>query len=78
MSQRSIVARLAEEKGLVIAGPEALTLRRQRCGQGFAFVTPAGVFLRDAAEIRRLKALAVPPAYVNVRFAAAAAAMASR
>jgi DNA topoisomerase-1 len=74
MSQRSIVARLADEKGLVIAGPEALTLRRQRCGKGFAFVTPSGAFVRDAAEIRRLKALAVPPAYINVRFAADPAA----
>jgi DNA topoisomerase-1 len=69
MSQRSIVARLAEEKGLVIVRPEALTLRRQRCGSGFAFVRPSGDFLRDALEIHRLKALAVPPAYVNVRFA---------
>jgi DNA topoisomerase-1 len=74
MSQRSIVARLAEEKGLVIVGPEALTLRRQRCGKGFAFVTPSGAFVRDAGEIRRLKALAVPPAYANVRFAADPAA----
>src|SRR5437899_7576956 len=74
MSQRSIVARLAEERGLVIASPDALTLRRQRCGKGFAFVTPSGAFLRDAGEIRRLKSLAVPPAYVNVRFAADEAA----
>lgn len=74
MSQRSAVARLAEEKGLVIVGQEALTLRRQRCGKGFAFLTPGGNFVRDAAEIRRLKALAVPPAYVNVRFAADPAA----
>jgi len=74
MSQRSTVARLAEEKGLVIVGPEALTLRRQRCGKGFAFVTPSGTFVRDAGEIRRLKALAVPPAYINVRFAADPAA----
>ena len=74
MSQRSIVARLAEEKGLVIVGAGALTVRRQRCGKGFAFVTPSGSFLRDATEIRRLKALAVPPAYVNVRFAADPAA----
>jgi len=49
MSQHSIVARLAEEKGLVIASPEALTLRRQRCGKGFAFVTPSGAFVQDAA-----------------------------
>lgn len=74
MSQRSIVARLAEGKGLVIVGPEALTLRRQRCGKGFAFVTPFGAFVRDQEEIRRLKALAVPPAYANVRFAADPAA----
>lgn len=74
MSQRSIVARLAEAKGLAIVGPEALTLRRRRCGKGFAFVTPSGAFVRDAGEIRRLKALAVPPAYINVRFAADPAA----
>ena len=74
MSQRSLVARLADEKGLVIVGPDALTLRRQRCGRGFAFVTPSGAFLRDAAEIARLKALAVPPAYTNVRFSADPAA----
>lgn len=74
MSHRSTVARLAEEKGLVIVGPEALTLRRRRRGKGFAFVTPSGAFVRDVGEIRRLKALAVPPAYVNVRFAADPAA----
>ncbi|GEP53028.1 DNA topoisomerase IB [Reyranella soli] len=74
MSQRSIVARLVEEKGLVIVGPAALTLRRQRCGKGFAFVKPSGAFVRDQEEIRRLKALAVPPAYANVRFAADPAA----
>jgi DNA topoisomerase I len=74
MSQRSLVARLAEDKGLVMVGPEALTIRRQRCGKGFAFVMSSGAFLRDRSEIRRLKALAVPPAYVNVRFAADKAA----
>ena len=74
MSQRSLAARLAEEKGLVIVGPQALTLRRQRCGKGFAFVASSGAFVRDPDEIRRLKALAVPPAYVNVRFAADKAA----
>ena len=74
MSQRSVVARLAEEKGLVIVSPDALTLRRQRCGKGFSFLTKTGAVVRDAREIKRLKALAVPPAYVNVRFAADQAA----
>ena len=62
MSQRSVVARLAEEKGLVIVSPEALTLRRQRCAKGFSFLTNTGALVRDAREINRLKALAVPPA----------------
>jgi DNA topoisomerase I len=74
MSHRSVVARLAEERGLVIVGPGALTIRRQRCGKGFAFRTGSGGCVRDAGEIKRLKALAVPPAYVNVRFAADGAA----
>jgi DNA topoisomerase I len=74
MSQRSVVARLAEEKGLVIVSPDGLTLRRQRCGKGFSFLTKTGALVRDAGEIKRLKALAVPPAYVNVRFAADEAA----
>lgn len=58
----------------MLVGPDALTLRRQRCGKGFAFLTSSGAFLRDRAEITRLKALAVPPAYSNVRFAADGAA----
>ena len=70
MSPSSAVARLARDKGLVIVSPQALTLRRQRCGKGFVFVDPSGAILREEQEIRRLKALAVPPAYVNVRFAA--------
>lgn len=74
MSQRSLVASLAEEQGLVIVTPKALTLRRQRCGKGFAFVTPSGAYVRAADEIKRLKALAVPPAYANVRYAADKAA----
>jgi DNA topoisomerase-1 len=74
MSQRALIARLAKENGLIIVSPQALDVRRQRCGKGFAFVTASGQFLRDAAEIARLKALAVPPAYVNVRYAHDAAA----
>jgi hypothetical protein len=48
-SQRSAVARLAEEKGLVIVSPDALTLRRQRRGKGFAFLTKTGALVRDKA-----------------------------
>jgi DNA topoisomerase I len=74
MAQRTLVARLAEEKGLFIVAPEALTMRRRRCGKGFAFMTASGTLLRDAGKIAWLKSLAVPPAYVNVRYAADEAA----
>src|SRR5262249_42985905 len=69
MARRGLVARLAEERGLLIVAPEALTVRRRRCGKGFAFVNESGAVLRDAARIAWLKSLAVPPAYVNVRYA---------
>lgn len=73
-SHRTLVARLAAEQGLTIVGPEALDLRRQRCGKGFIFLGPTGRRIRDAAEIARLKSLAVPPAYGDVRYAADATA----
>jgi len=65
---------LAREKGLTIVGPDALTIRRRRCGRGFTFRLPSGAILRDRSDIARLKALAVPPAYADVRFAAEASA----
>jgi DNA topoisomerase-1 len=70
ISQRKFVEQLAREKGLTIVGPEALTVRRQRCGTGFCFRLESGAVLRDAREIARLKSLAVPPAYTDVRYAA--------
>jgi DNA topoisomerase-1 len=70
MAQRALIARLAEEQGLAIVRPEALTLRRRRCGKGFAFLTESGALVREASRIAWLKSLAVPPAYTNVRYAA--------
>ena len=68
-SQKEFVETVAREKGLTIVGPEALTVRRQRCGAGFCFRLESGALLRDRREITRLKALAVPPAYSDVRYA---------
>lgn len=72
--QSKFVATLAREKGLTIVGPEALTVRRQRCGTGFTFRLASGAVLRNPVDLARLKALAVPPAYAEVRFAADASA----
>jgi DNA topoisomerase-1 len=69
-SQRKFVETVAREKGLTVVGPEALTVRRQRCGTGFCFRLASGALMRDRGEIARLKALAVPPAYTDVRYAA--------
>jgi DNA topoisomerase-1 len=46
-----------------------LVIRRVRCGSGFAYQRADGRRLRDAATLRRLKSLAVPPAYEDVRYA---------
>jgi DNA topoisomerase-1 len=49
--------------------PEALTISRRRHGRGFAYCDADGVRLRDPATVARLAKLAVPPAYVEVRYA---------
>src|SRR5262245_47421187 len=70
MAQRALVARFAEERGLVIVRPKALTWRRRRCGTGFSFITESGETVRDRATVAWLKSLAVPPAYAEVRYSA--------
>jgi DNA topoisomerase-1 len=72
--QSKLIETLAREHGLTIVGPDALTVRRQRCGTGFTFRLASGEVLRSRADIARLKALAVPPAYADARFAAEASA----
>jgi DNA topoisomerase I len=58
--------RLAKRLGLKLIAADELTIRRRRCGQGFAYFGPDGKRIVDRAEIRRLKSLAVPPAYEDV------------
>ena len=50
-----------------------LVLRRQRSGKGFRFVDADGATIKDTETVARLKSLAMPPAYANVRYAADAA-----
>ena len=49
--------------------PHELSIRRRRNGKGFAYIAPGGRALRDSATLRRLKSLAVPPAYEDVLYA---------
>jgi DNA topoisomerase-1 len=65
----SSTAALAKRLGLRLVASDALTIRRRRCGRGFAYYTTDGQRIRNRTEVRRLSALAVPPAYAEVLYA---------
>jgi DNA topoisomerase-1 len=58
-----------KKRGLSYTAVDALTIRRQRCGKGWRHIGPDGHFIRDRVTVARLAALAVPPAYREVRYA---------
>jgi DNA topoisomerase-1 len=74
MRRSKLISALTAEQGLVVVGPEALTVRRVRSGKGFSFRTATGASVKDADHIARYKSLAMPPAYVDVRYSANPAA----
>jgi DNA topoisomerase-1 len=41
-------------------------IRRRRAGKGFVYVGPDGHPVRDAGELRRIRSLAIPPAWTDV------------
>ena len=49
--------------------PEALTIRRVRHGRYFRYLDAEGTPIRDEEILARIRSLAVPPAYVDVRIA---------
>jgi DNA topoisomerase I len=61
--------KLLKRLGLKYVSSAELTIRRQRHGRGFGYCKPDGAAV-SAAEKRRLAALAVPPAYQDVLYAA--------
>ena len=65
---------LAKRLGLRHVTTDALSIRRRRCGRGWAYIRADGRPIRDARVVRRLARLAVPPAYENVFYAADPAA----
>jgi DNA topoisomerase I len=56
----------AESAGLRFVSDEQPGIRRQRAGKGFTFVTPNGETIRDEATLKRIRKLAIPPAYSDV------------
>jgi DNA topoisomerase I len=64
------LASLALQQGLVHVAVSALTISRRRAGRGFSYCDAAGATIRDRGVRARIKALAIPPAWEEVRIAA--------
>ena len=56
----------AEMAGLRYVDVNAPGIRRHRAGKGFTYTMPDGERVRDAATLRRIKALVIPPAWTDV------------
>jgi DNA topoisomerase-1 len=56
----------ADAAGLRYVSDTGPGIRRKRAGRGFSYIAPDGSVIRDPAELRRIRALAIPPAYTDV------------
>ena len=69
-ARSNLIARLSAAAGLRLVTPGDLVIERRRDGEAFVYVRKSGKPIADKATTRRLDRLAVPPAYVNVFYAA--------
>jgi DNA topoisomerase-1 len=56
----------AEEAGLRYVSDEGPGIGRRRVGKGFSFRLPKGGPVKDPATLKRIRALAIPPAWTQV------------
>src|SRR5215471_12560337 len=68
LNGKTSVEELARELGLKLGDQNELTIRRIKRGKGYSFIRANGAHIRDPRTIRRLHAMAVPPAYREVRY----------
>ena len=66
---KTSVEELAQRIGLKLGDQTELTSRRIKRGKSYSFIRANGTPIRHAGTIRRLHAMAVPPAYRDVRYA---------
>ncbi|MBE9181656.1 DNA topoisomerase IB [Oculatella sp. LEGE 06141] len=59
-------AQSAQRAGLHYVCDDSVGVRRKRSGRGFSYIHADGTRIRDRAELDRIKALAIPPAWENV------------
>jgi DNA topoisomerase-1 len=62
------VESLANDLGLTLGDQNELTIRRIKRGKAYSFVRANGTPVKDTGTIQRLKSMAMPPAYVEVRY----------
>jgi DNA topoisomerase I len=56
----------AEWAGLVYVSDEEPGIRRRKAGKGFSYLKADGSSVKDAATLKRIRSLAIPPAYTDV------------
>ena len=66
LEMQSEPAESAEAAGLRYVSDTTPGIRRKKAGSGFSYVGPAGMTIKDSAELARIRSLAVPPAYTDV------------
>lgn len=70
MSEQPSVIIESADSTLRLATPDELTIRRQRRGRGFIYLSERGTQITDKTTLQRIRSLAIPPAYEDVRIAA--------
>src|SRR5262245_58133057 len=66
LSGQLSVAAQARQAGLRFVTDAEPGIRRLRAARGFRYVGPDGESIRDPAELRRIRALVIPPAWTDV------------
>jgi DNA topoisomerase I len=56
----------AETAGLLYVSDEEPGIRRKKSGKGFTYLRPDGKKVEDEATLKRIRSLAIPPAYTEV------------
>src|SRR6478736_1833571 len=56
----------AETAGLIYVSDDEPGIRRKKAGSGFTYVDASGSTVRDPIVLKRIRSLAVPPAYKDV------------
>jgi DNA topoisomerase-1 len=56
----------AESAGLTYVSDEEPGIRRRKAGKGFSYARSGGETVKDAATLKRIRSLAIPPAWTDV------------